>query len=300
MRCRRRTTRFRRSGAPVRYGWARAGLLGLCGMGYFSTASLRPQRARRWRRAPTHVISLEVSDRRFRRRDAALDEKRSDHIKSVPLSLKSALRRARVESAEQSEAVAELREAEIARLEILEEAVRPIVEQTPGDADLFDLGISQGERPRLFIDMIGFVEMAHDRRVYRFCQDTRHGRATIAESERVDRMVAAITNYVARRLVERERALASDWRSRGGNVTPGDAKHGLERSVAESEDAKSMTPSETGPQQMRRRRSRETFRTFLAMVGALSLCGGVAYGAFQGWRLYGRALWELYLGLPPF
>jgi hypothetical protein len=230
-----------------------------------------------------------------------LDEKRSDHIKSVPMSLKSALRRARVESAEQNEAVAELREAEIARLEILEDAVRPIVEQTPGDADLFDLGITQGERPRLFIDMIGFVEMAHDRRAYRFCQDTRHGRATIAESERVDRMVAAITNYIARRLVERERALASDWRSRGGNVAPGDAKQGLERSVAESEGAaRSMTPSETGPPLTRRQRSREAFRTFLAMVGALSLCGGIAYGAFQVWRLYGRALWELYLGLPPF
>jgi hypothetical protein len=230
-----------------------------------------------------------------------LDEKKSDHIKSVPVSLKAALRRARVENAEQNEAVAELREAEIARLEILEEAVRPIVEQTPGEVDLFDLGIAHGERPRLIIDMIGFVEMAHDRRTYRFFQDTRHGRATIAESERVDRMLAAITNYIARRLVERERALASDWRSREGNAAPEAANHGRERSIAQSEvAAKAMTPSETGLPLTRRRRSRETFRAFLAMVGALSLCGGIAYGAYQFWRFYGRALWELYLGLPPF
>jgi hypothetical protein len=227
-----------------------------------------------------------------------LDEKKSDHLKSVPASLKAALRRARVENAEQNEAVAELREAEIARLEILEEAVRPIVEQTPADVDLFDLGIAHGERPRLFIDMIGFVEMAHDRRVYRFVQDTRHGRATIAESERVDRMVAAITNYVARRLVERERALASDWRSREDIASP-EAKRAIERQAARSDGAdKAAAPSESA--RPRPRRARETFRTFLAMIGALSLCGGIGYGAYALWLLHGRALWAAYFGPPPF
>ena len=124
------------------------------------------------------------------------------------------MRRARSEAAEQHEAIADLRQAEVARLEMLEDAIRPIVDQAPDDVELFDLGVTQGDRPRLFLDMISFVDLAHDRRSFRFFQDTRHGRVLIAESESPDKIVAAVTNYVARRLVEREQALASDWRSR--------------------------------------------------------------------------------------
>src|SRR5579872_1459041 len=153
-----------------------------------------------------------------------MDEKQTDHLKSVPLSLKAAMRRARVEGVEQSQAVADVRETEVARLEILEEAVRPVLDQLPETIDLFDAGIAYGERPRLFIDMIGFVEMAHDRRTYRFLQDTRHGRVLITEGERLDKLVAAITNYIGRRLVERERALASDWRSKEGEPPPSETR----------------------------------------------------------------------------
>lgn len=132
-----------------------------------------------------------------------------DVPKQAP-SLTSAIRRARLEGAERSEVVAELRGAEVARLEILRDALEPILAQVPDGVDLFDTGIVPGERPRLFIDMIGFVEMGHDRRTYRFIQDTRHGRVTINETERLDTAVEAITAYIARRLVEREQALASD------------------------------------------------------------------------------------------
>ena len=41
-------------------------------------------------------------------------------------------------------------------------------------------------------------------------QDTRYGRAVLVESYEVPDLVQAITRYVARRLVERERALAED------------------------------------------------------------------------------------------
>ena len=51
----------------------------------------------------------------------------------------------------------------------------------PRDCDLFDVAVSPGERPRLFIDQIGFVpQLAHDQRTYRFLQDTRHGRIKIS------------------------------------------------------------------------------------------------------------------------
>ena len=68
-----------------------------------------------------------------------------------PDALKAAVRRARVEQAERSEVVAELRGAEIARLEMLFEAFKPILAQVPAELELFDAGITQGERPRLFI-----------------------------------------------------------------------------------------------------------------------------------------------------
>ena len=52
--------------------------------------------------------------------------------------------------------------------------------------------------------------MGRDKRQYRFVQDTRYGRAVLAETYEVPAMVQAVTRYVARRLVERERALADD------------------------------------------------------------------------------------------
>ena len=77
------------------------------------------------------------------------------------------------------------------------------------ETDLFDAGLVKGANPRLFVDMIAFVDMGRDRRLYRFHQDTRHGRTNLAESERIEVIVEAVTAYVARRLVEREKALAA-------------------------------------------------------------------------------------------
>ena len=53
-----------------------------------------------------------------------MEERKPDHLKAVPPSLQQAVRRARIESAEQSEVVDELRKAEIVRLELLGEAIR--------------------------------------------------------------------------------------------------------------------------------------------------------------------------------
>ena len=51
------------------------------------------------------------------------EESKPEHLKAVPPSLQQAVRRARVESAEQSEAVDDLRQAEIVRLELLADAI---------------------------------------------------------------------------------------------------------------------------------------------------------------------------------
>jgi hypothetical protein len=51
--------------------------------------------------------------------------------------------------------------------------------------------------------------MGRDKRIYRFVQDTRFGRIVIAESHDVAAIVNAVTDYVARRMIERERALST-------------------------------------------------------------------------------------------
>jgi hypothetical protein len=192
--------------------------------------------------------------------------------------LKAAIRRARVEEAEHSEVLAELRGAELARLEMLQEALEPILAEVPADVDLFDLGLTPGDHPRLFIDMIGFIEMGRDRRLYRFVQDTRHGRVRLAESERIETIVKAVTDYVARRLVEREKALAADT-----------AAEAAPTAAAPS----APQPAVLAPVR-RTRKSREDFRQLVGftvdLLGSMVLFGLVAVGIYYLLTLF--AAWS--------
>jgi hypothetical protein len=127
-----------------------------------------------------------------------------------PSPLTQAMRQARVEVAERSSVVVDLRDAELARLELLNEALNPLFAEIPGDVDLFDRGISRGDTPRLWIDSVAHVAMGRDKRIYRFLLDTRVGRRVLTESHDIAEIVQAVTTYVARRLVERQRALDED------------------------------------------------------------------------------------------
>jgi hypothetical protein len=127
-----------------------------------------------------------------------------------PTGLKAAVRQARIEAAERTGVVVDLRDAETARLELLNEALEPVFAELPPEIELFDRGISRGDVPRLWIDAIAHVAMGRDKRIYRFVQDTRYGRKIIAESPEISDMSQAVTRYIAGRLVERERALADD------------------------------------------------------------------------------------------
>ena len=126
-----------------------------------------------------------------------------------PIRLRDALRQARIEAADRTGVVVDLRDAEVARLEILNDALEPLFAQIPDRVDLFDRGISQGDSPRLWIDVVAHVLMGRDKRIYRFVQDTRFGRIVIAESHEVAVIVEAVTDYVARRMIEREHALVA-------------------------------------------------------------------------------------------
>jgi hypothetical protein len=123
------------------------------------------------------------------------------------MRLREALQKARIEAADRSGVVIDLRDAEAARLEILNDALNPLFAEIPANVDLFDRGISRGDTPRLWIDSVAHVAMGRDKRIYRFVQDTRFGRTLLAESHDVPVMVDAITDYIARRMIEREQAL---------------------------------------------------------------------------------------------
>jgi hypothetical protein len=127
-----------------------------------------------------------------------------------PSPLKAAMHAARIEAAERTSVVVDLRDAEVARLELLNEALDPLFTQIPSEVDLFDRGVSRGDTPRLWIDAVAHVAMGRDKRMYRFLHDTRVGRRVMAESHEIADIVKAVTDYVARRLVERERALDED------------------------------------------------------------------------------------------
>jgi len=130
--------------------------------------------------------------------------------------LKEAMRAARIEAAERSAVIVELRDAEAARLEILNEALAPVFTDIPAEhADLFDRGLSQGSVPRLWIDMVAHVAMGRDKRTYRLVHDTAYGRRVLAESTETGPIVEAVTKYAARRLIAREQAMVQP-----GEATP--------------------------------------------------------------------------------
>ena len=132
----------------------------------------------------------------------------ADAAPPSPLTL--AMHQARVEAAERTSVVVDLRDAELARLELLNEALIPLFAEIPSQVDLFDRGISRGETPRLWIDPVAHIAMGRDKRIYRFLQDSRIGRQVLAESHEIADIGQAVTAYVARRLVERQRALDHD------------------------------------------------------------------------------------------
>ncbi len=124
--------------------------------------------------------------------------------------LQAALREARQTEAERQDVIVDLREAEIARLELLQDALEDVFADVPPDNDLLECTLHPGSPPRLWVDVLAHVTMGRDKRTYRFVKDTRYGRQTILETANLEEMADRITAYVAHRIIERQRALESD------------------------------------------------------------------------------------------
>lgn len=122
--------------------------------------------------------------------------------------LADAVRAAKIAAAHRSDVVVDIREADRARLEILADAMQPVVDDIPANDEFFDFTLSGGPQPRFWVDGTAHVSMARDRRTYRFVRETRIGRITLAESTDMHAIADRVTSYVAERIVEREKAFA--------------------------------------------------------------------------------------------
>lgn len=138
-----------------------------------------------------------------------------------PPSLQDSMRRLRLGTVERSDVLAELRETERVRLEILNDNLEEMRAEIPEGVELFTFELGGGDTPRLWIDATSHVHMGRDRRTYRFVKDTRLGRNTLCESADVLVVANTITDYVAERILDREQALEADWmRARARTQAP--------------------------------------------------------------------------------
>jgi hypothetical protein len=126
------------------------------------------------------------------------------------LDLKVAIERIRNAEADRNDVVVDMKQAAHARLELLAQDLAPVIADVPQDMDFFEFSLTDGENPRLWIDMTTFVRMGRDRRTYEMVRDTRLGRTLVLETDQRQKVAMAVTDYVAERIVEREQAMAGD------------------------------------------------------------------------------------------
>jgi hypothetical protein len=136
---------------------------------------------------------------------------RAGGTRSNVRSLADAMRRVRLAESERTDVVVELRDTERARLDMLADELRGVFAEVPAEDEQFIMQVATGNQPRLWIDATSFVMLGRDRRTYRFLKDTRLGRTVILETANLGDMAECITNYVAERVIERERAMEGDW-----------------------------------------------------------------------------------------
>ena len=139
---------------------------------------------------------------------------KTDNAKSKKnRTLKTAVDAVRTRQADQRDVVVDLGEAEKARLDLLAFELLPLFEEIDDSDDRFELGVSRGDRPRMWIDMTTFVAMGHDKLSYRLLKDTRMGRIVMAETDDLQKMADFVSDYVAEKVVEREKMIEGEWRS---------------------------------------------------------------------------------------
>jgi hypothetical protein len=124
------------------------------------------------------------------------------------LRLANAMRQAKIAAADRGDSIVDVKEAEIARLELLKAELQSVFDAVPANIDIFDFTISSGMQRRLWLDAVAFVMLGSDGRTYKFVRDGRQGRVIMTETPDIKLMSESVTAYIAERLIEREQLLA--------------------------------------------------------------------------------------------
>jgi len=177
-----------------------------------------------------------------------------------------------------------------------------------GEGVFIEPGVALGHR------RLAFIDLAPDKRTYRFFQDTRHGRVLIAESQSADTIVAAVADYVARRLVERERALTADSRvaeeprpqaAEASGPAAWPIARPRPRALLYPPAAASDPPPAAEHERVRPKRGimrllGDALSLFLMLLGSMTLALLLGIGGYWAWTARVRDLWAHWIGAPPF
>ncbi|MGV1013518.1 MAG: hypothetical protein ACOYB4_00955 [Methyloceanibacter sp.] len=124
-------------------------------------------------------------------------------------SLREAIRKARLEEAERLDVTADLRDGEIARLELLKAELESVFAEIPPQDDRFNLVLAPSRPARLWIDLFTYAAVDDGSGAYLFVRNSENGRRTLYSSTNVTDMTDRITRYIAREIVRRERVEAA-------------------------------------------------------------------------------------------
>ncbi len=115
-----------------------------------------------------------------------------------------------------------MNDAKLLRLQVLKDELSAIVAASPAAKESFDLAISPGEPPHLWIDLITSVVMEPDPRTYRLIEDTQAGRIVLLESADRAEVIEQVKLLMAHQIIarERRRALAGGVQGGAGKYSP--------------------------------------------------------------------------------
>ncbi len=125
--------------------------------------------------------------------------------------LSKSMERMKSKQADRDDVVVELMQSQQTRLEMLARDMQSVFSEIPDGNDQFEFALSKGETPRLWVDMTTHVRMGRDTREYELVKDTKMGRKILASTADKNQMGQVITDYVADKILERERAIEGEW-----------------------------------------------------------------------------------------
>jgi hypothetical protein len=147
---------------------------------------------------------------------AKKSEIEAKNIEAKVLDLSKSMDRMKSKHADRDDVVVELNQSQLSRLELLARDLQPVFEQLPDDNDQFEFALTKGETPRLWIDMSTYVRMGAMPHQYELIKDTRMGRTILAASTDKERIGQVVTDYIADKILERERLIEGEWISMSG------------------------------------------------------------------------------------